>query len=553
MYTLFVSGDVADRVEGVFTVGADRFLEHTSGSLSVPLRSLSIETVDHIMSWPCILMQEGREEERAALAQVTGMERGGGGIRLTVVSTAVTPPIHNKILWALRDDLDIQEFEFHRHHLAVKDRDVISVLAANGHHFEPEVTARFSNKRFVMPTRAMLISAIDVISEWGHTEIDRFLLEAGVSGLSAGRELGGRKNRANAIVQFAINNPSATTAENWLFSIFLMGRASPQSDELRSTDFPQLHDQESLAAHSIRPAPVQQSSNLKPGPGPAKRDKEGLKLFYSYSHKDEGLREALEAHLSLLKRQGVIQEWHDRKISAGADWKGQIDSHLASADIVLLLVSADFIASDYCFDIEMQKALEQNNAGRSRVIPVILRSVDWTSAPFGKLQALPKDAKPITSWANPDEAFTSVAIGLRRVAAELRSPPHKLYVPLPAQREEPVGANQLSPDASSEYRFLVKEREQVPFHHRVIGRGNFIYDFSIEIPFIAIEGIKASVQVYKCSSDGSRRMIDEADALVTTQRPLRIPRTPWQLWLVEAKGATAVVELRKTEGDIGRL
>jgi hypothetical protein len=145
-----------------------------------------------------------------------------------------------------------------------------------------------------------------------------------------------------------------------------------------------------------------------------------LHLFYSYSHKDEAMRDALETHLSLLRREGVIASWHDRRIVAGQEWKGQIDRHLDEADIVLLLISADFLASEYCYAVEMQRALARHHAGEACVIPVIIRSVDWSSAPFATLQALPKDAKPVTKWDDPDEAWTDVARGLRRAAEERR-------------------------------------------------------------------------------------------------------------------------------------
>ena len=138
-----------------------------------------------------------------------------------------------------------------------------------------------------------------------------------------------------------------------------------------------------------------------------------IEVFYSYSHKDEELRDQLEIHLSLLKRQGVIDNWHDRRISAGNEWANEIDEHLNTARIILLLISADFLASDYCYDVEMKRALERHTTGEARVIPVILRSVDWQHASFGKLQALPKDAKPVTSWDNRDEAFTDIARGIR--------------------------------------------------------------------------------------------------------------------------------------------
>lgn len=146
---------------------------------------------------------------------------------------------------------------------------------------------------------------------------------------------------------------------------------------------------------------------------------EGIKVFFSYSHRDEQLRDELAKHLSAMRRQDVIAEWHDRKITAGDEWAGEIDENLDSADIILLLISADFLASDYCYDVELKQAMERHDAGDARVIPVILRPVDWRGEAFGKLQALPRDAKAITLWPDRDEAFVDVARGLR-VAVEER-------------------------------------------------------------------------------------------------------------------------------------
>lgn len=145
------------------------------------------------------------------------------------------------------------------------------------------------------------------------------------------------------------------------------------------------------------------------------RPKQAIKLFYSYSHRDEPLRVELDKHLALLKRRGILAEWHDRMIEAGDDWRSQIDQHLEAAQIILLLISADFMASDYCYDVEMKRALERHETGEARVIPVILRWVDTTGAPFAHIQALPKDARPVSAWPDRDEAFDNVSKGIRRV------------------------------------------------------------------------------------------------------------------------------------------
>ncbi len=145
-----------------------------------------------------------------------------------------------------------------------------------------------------------------------------------------------------------------------------------------------------------------------------------IEIFYSYSHRDEALKDKLVVHLAGLRRKGIITEWHDRMIAAGTEWKGQIDAHLDSAHVILLLVSPDFLASNYCWDVEVKRALERHEKREAHVIPVILRhTADWTDAPFGKLQALPRDGKPVRSWSDEDEAFVDVAQGIRKVVESL--------------------------------------------------------------------------------------------------------------------------------------
>jgi hypothetical protein len=144
-----------------------------------------------------------------------------------------------------------------------------------------------------------------------------------------------------------------------------------------------------------------------------------ITLFYSYSHRDEPLRDDLEESLALLKRQRLISSWHDRMIGAGDDWKGEIDKNLEEAQIILLLVSSSFLASDYCWDVETKRAIERHDRGEAKVIPIILRPCDWRGSLFGKLQALPRDAKAVTSWTNRDEAWTDVARGIRSLVERI--------------------------------------------------------------------------------------------------------------------------------------
>lgn len=181
------------------------------------------------------------------------------------------------------------------------------------------------------------------------------------------------------------------------------------------------------------------------------------KIFMSYSHKDESLRDELETHLSLLKHQGLISTWHDRKILAGDEFGSEIDENLEDSEIILLLVSPYFLASDYCYDIEMKRALERHHYGEARVIPIILEHCDWHSAPFGKLTALPKDGRPVTDYPNQHKAFTEIARGIRKAIEETqgkksKSEPDKSKV----KPQETASTKRKDPQRSSNLR--VKKR-----------------------------------------------------------------------------------------------
>jgi hypothetical protein len=144
-----------------------------------------------------------------------------------------------------------------------------------------------------------------------------------------------------------------------------------------------------------------------------------LKVFYSYAHEDEDMRDKLHTHLKILERQGLIEGWYDRDITGGSEWEKEIIDNLQSAQIILLLISSDFLASDFCWSKEMDLAMERHEDNAARVIPIIVRDCDWSGAPFGKLQALPKNARPVEAWSNRNEAFTDVARGIRKVAEQL--------------------------------------------------------------------------------------------------------------------------------------
>lgn len=146
-----------------------------------------------------------------------------------------------------------------------------------------------------------------------------------------------------------------------------------------------------------------------------------LEVFISYVPEDEGLCEELKTHLSALKRQNIINMWDRRRIIAGKNRKNEIDQHLNSASIILLLVSANFIDSDdYIHSVELERALELHEGGRAQVIPVILRPVDWQETLFGGLEPLPTNGKPVTKWDDHDSAFLDIVEGIKKVIESLR-------------------------------------------------------------------------------------------------------------------------------------
>lgn len=144
-------------------------------------------------------------------------------------------------------------------------------------------------------------------------------------------------------------------------------------------------------------------------------------LVFSYSHADEALRNELEKHLSPLKRTGKITTWHDRRIVPGQEFERQIDHYFSQADIILLLISSDFIASDYCYQVEMKNALERHNRGEAVVIPVILRDCAWHQLEFGSIMAATTDGKPITKFASHDEGYVQVVEAISRAIAQMEA------------------------------------------------------------------------------------------------------------------------------------
>lgn len=182
-------------------------------------------------------------------------------------------------------------------------------------------------------------------------------------------------------------------------------------------------------------------------------------VFFSYSHRDEQLRNELEIHLAMLKRQGIVSAWHDRRIGAGAEIDSEISEHLESADIILLLLSPYFLASDYCYEIEATRALAKHDSGESVVIPVILEPCDWLNSPFRRLKATPTDGKPVSKFANIHDAFLEVTTDIRDAAKKLG----KEDLPTPSEmprRQASPASNARSSNLRVKREFTDRDRDK---------------------------------------------------------------------------------------------
>jgi predicted nucleotide-binding protein len=289
VYSVLVSPQVAEQSRGTFIISGSRVFEYTSDSISTQLRSFSIEAQDCIKSLPCLIMQEGRGDEKAYVAQIIGIEPGSD-IKVNIAALPGDPAILNDDLWKMRGDLDLAQFEFNRNHWAIKDRDLFKALAAYGRSFDASVVSRFAFKPLPAPPRSALLGARDAIGIWGHTEIDDFLLEAGIDALVAGRDLGSRKDRANAILKFALANPSAVTAENSLFSAFMLKRAKPAVDNLQS---PSASNTNRVMEHSA-PQDERSSPNRSPN-----------RVFVVHGQ-NQAVRDSVVSFLSNVGLQGIV-------------------------------------------------------------------------------------------------------------------------------------------------------------------------------------------------------------------------------------------------------
>jgi len=218
----------------------------------------------------------------------------------------------------------------------------------------------------------------------------------------------------------------------------------------------------------------------------------------SYSHKDEALRDQLEVSLSMLKRQGLVEVWHDRRIIAGSPLDGAISAELEDANIILCLLSPEFLASDYCFDVEMKRALERHRAGEAKAIAVILRPCDWQNTDFAKYLVTPKDGKAISTWPNIDEAFLDVTHSIRAAIGAV-SPglvKEKAHIPDAEQFNTPV-ANPLPRSSNLRLKKTFTDAE----------RDQFLQD-TFEFMSRFFQGSLAQLQARNKGIEGRIRQID---------------------------------------------
>lgn len=144
-------------------------------------------------------------------------------------------------------------------------------------------------------------------------------------------------------------------------------------------------------------------------------------IFISYAHEDEEMKKELDKYLKMLKRSGKVETWNDRELIAGQDWNETILLELNKANVILLLISVDFNASDFIWDKELASAMKRHEEGTAHVVPIVLRKCEWSNLPYAKLQALPRNATPVTEYANRDEAFTEIAIGIEKLVDYIRA------------------------------------------------------------------------------------------------------------------------------------
>lgn len=260
MYTLLVTGAAGDQASGTFRMEAGRFLEWTDDAIAAQLRPLSLEAAACVESWPCVLMDEGHTDQQVRIGRVTRARRTNREVSLAFEPFELRVVLTNGDLSTLSNALDIGDFEFTRNHISVKDRNLFRILADGGYDVGDEVGTSFVELPLPAPPRADLLKARDVIATWGHTDIDDLLLDIGSSALGTSRGTGSRRDRANAIVRFALDHPEETTAENSHLAAYLVRKTQVSATETETDSATPVTNPSPIAVPTTPPAPAQSSS-----------------------------------------------------------------------------------------------------------------------------------------------------------------------------------------------------------------------------------------------------------------------------------------------------
>lgn len=214
-----------------------------------------------------------------------------------------------------------------------------------------------------------------------------------------------------------------------------------------------------------------------------------LEIFCCYAREDQVMLEQLKKHLKPLEKQGLITIWSDTDLNAGVEWEKELHQHLESAALILLLISPDFMASDYCYGTEMKRAMELHDQGRVQVIPILLRPIDWQNTPFAKLQIIPTHAKPVSRWSDHDEAFCDITRHIRQVIDKKRhNAKHDEEAPITHEQAICLGpAAAAYNNKGTALKQLGREIEAQPAYEKArrLGPRSILYLLGMGIAFLA--------------------------------------------------------------------
>lgn len=266
-----------------------------------------------------------------------------------------------------------------------------------------------------------------------------------------------------------------------------------------------------------------------------------IRIFVCYAHRDESLLNRFKKQLRPFLEQGIIEVWHDRDISPGVEWEPEISSNLDAAHVILLLISPDFMESSYCRGVEMKRALERHERGDAKVIPIILRPAHWQDI-LGNIQALPSDARPVTSWSNQDKAFFDIADGLRKIIkngnALSPNPDMKANNPTELGDDKPVASRSyiVAPTPSDSYQFEGDDGRLTPPFTLQEGLYRAGITYRKGSPSGPREYVYTHVYLYDGRGDRIETLFSESGAEYTQEKLLKIARNGPYMLEIHARG-----------------